>query len=169
MKIEKRASPNHGSRGGRAINLLVLHADASPTADASLAWCCDPASKVSYHAIAGRSGRLFELVPDDRSAWHAGISEHPGSGVVGSRGPCVNAHSLGFCFSNKQNGVEFFTDAQLAAGALWVAAKMKAHPLVTLDRITTHEACARPRGRKHDPGPHFDVPDFLARVKSILR
>lgn len=170
MKIEtSHPSPNFGSRHGRALNLLVLHADGSRSIDSTLDWCASRASKVSYHTVVGRSGRLFGLVSTDHSAWHAGISEYPGSTVTGPKGPCVNAHSVGLCLSNAQDGKEPFADAQLAAAALYAASLLAAFPLITLDRIVTHAAVARPVGRKHDPAPAgpFDLADFVARVRSI--
>ena len=162
MKVESRPSPNFNSRPPNvAVDCVVLHADADASIDASLDWCCDPKSKVSYHAIIGRTGRIFSLVPGSKRAWHAGVSAFMGRANV-------NDFSIGLSFGNRNDGVERYTDAQYAAGALYVASLIAAFPLITLDRITTHAAIALPAGRKTDPGPCFDVPGFVDRIRSIL-
>lgn len=66
-------SPNIGGR--IEPTLIVLHDTASPLAsDGSISWLCNPQSKVSAHFVVGRDGRVTQLVPCDRAAWHAGQS-----------------------------------------------------------------------------------------------
>lgn len=162
MKVESRPSPNWNERpAGVPVDTIVVHADADASVDASLEWCCDPKSRVSYHCLIGRTGRIFSLVPAAKRAWHAGVSQFLGRSNV-------NDFSVGLSFGNRNDGVERYTDAQYSAGALYVASLMAAFPLITLDRITTHAEIALPRGRKTDPGPCWDMPGFLDRVRSIL-
>lgn len=162
MKVESHPSPNYNERPhGVAVDCIVVHADADANIDTSLAWLSNPASKVSYHTLIGRTGRIFALVPGAKRAWHAG-----GSAFMGRAN--VNDFSIGLSFGNRNDGVERYTDAQYTAGALYVASLMAAFPLITLGRITTHAEIALPRGRKTDPGPCFDMPGFIDRIRSIL-
>lgn len=153
MKIITRSSPNQNARPniGGAVTLLVLHADAHP--DASPAgekvvadWCCDPAAKVSYHAIVSRDGTtITSLVPVHRRAWHAGVSEWEGRSNV-------NDFSIGICLANRNDG-EPHPVPQLRAAAAYCAALVVRYPkLVNPDgslRIVRHLDVAP--GRKTDP------------------
>lgn len=153
-----KGTGNWGPRPrGAVVSCLVLHADAADEVRKSIAWIQNPASKVSYHAIVGRTGIIYGLVAPQNRAWHAGVSEFGGV-------PNCNDYSVGLCFSNRCDGAEPYTDAALDAGAYYAASMMLIFPALTSQRITTHEEVARPRGRKHDPGPRFDATDFLGRV-----
>ena len=50
----------------------ILHYTGMPTGAQALAWLCDPASEVSSHYFVWEDGRVVQLVPEDRRAWHAG-------------------------------------------------------------------------------------------------
>lgn len=161
MKLIQRPSPNSGLRPhGAAIDCIVLHATADSDTEASVRWCCTPASKVSYHAIVDRDGTVFSLVSPDRRAWHAGVSSFAGR-------PDCNDYSIGLSFGNKNDGHEAYTDVQYAVGAALVAAWMKLYPAITLERITTHAAIALPAGRKTDP-IKFDLERFRSLVSTEL-
>lgn len=159
MKITALASPNHGARPkDTAIDCVVLHADASSNAAASISWIRSEKSKVSYHSLIDRDGQVYRFVETSRRAWHAGVSE-----FMGRRN--VNDFAIGLAFANKNDGVESYTDLQYQIGAAVVAAWMRVYPKITLDRITTHAAIAP--GRKNDP-LGFDMPRFLDLVKQEL-
>jgi N-acetylmuramoyl-L-alanine amidase len=161
MRVISRPSPNWSPRKvGTIVDTVILHADASDNADASIAWCCDPRSKVSYHTVVTPGGRIYSLVPARHKAWHAGVSEFKGRANV-------NEFSVGLCFGgNRNDGVDPYPDAQVTAAALYVHSLMQAEPAITFDRITTHRHIARPAGRKSDP-KGFDVPDFIEQVRSL--
>lgn len=167
-QIHQRPSPHHRARGAARTSVVVLHADASRDVAATLSWLADPASKVSYHFVVGRTGQIYQCVPLWRAAYHAGVSEHPGATV----GSSVNNASVGLCFSNAQDGREPFTESALHAGARLVAHIARECPGVVVDgvvQMTTHEACARPKGRKRDPGPLFDMARFAALVREAMQ
>ena len=158
MDIDWRESPNHNARpGGTKIDCIVLHADAAHTAASSISWIQSPGSKVSYHYLLGRRGEVYQFVKDERRAWHAGVSSFLG------RADCNN-YSLGVSFSNACDGREPYPSAQIEAGVVLVRELIAKHPAITVARIVTHQACALPPGRKHDPGPLFPLASFLSRV-----
>jgi N-acetylmuramoyl-L-alanine amidase len=147
-------SPNHSARPpGVAPRLIVLHADAGQSDAGTLAWCADPASKVSYHALVGRRGSLYTLVPFTRKAWHAGVSAWQGIANV-------NDFSLGFAFANRHDGAEPLTPGQI--DVMLGLVEGWARGVVTLEAVTTH-ADVSP-GRKTDPlkCPGFHFPDYEA-------
>lgn len=132
-------SPNHNSRNGQAVQVIVLHADAAPTEKSCLSWIQSSESKVSYHTLVGRDGAIYTVVPYDRRAWHAGKAVWNGH-------KDVNGISIGVCLSNKNNGIEGITAAQ-KAGVQKVIADIRARygPIP----VTTHAAVSP--GRKTDP------------------
>lgn len=160
--IAVKNSPNQSARtAGVVLRAIVLHADVASAAKISIDWLMRPEAKASYTVIVERDGSLTQLVPDERKAWHAGKASFLGR-------TDVNDFSFGICFSNRQDGVEPFTEAAIARGVEIVAAWMKKYPTIGLDGITTHEAVARPMGRKSDPGPLFPVAQFITRVRRAL-
>jgi N-acetylmuramoyl-L-alanine amidase len=100
----------------------------------------------------GRDGSVYRLVPDTRRAWAVGKSAW--RGVTD-----VNGVSLNLAFSNRNNGKELLTDAQIVA-AQRVIADWKAK--WQIEDVTTHKIVARPVGRKSDPeaAPNFVLEMF---------
>ncbi|WP_457798854.1 thiamine phosphate synthase [Methylocystis sp. S23] len=66
-------SPNHGPRA-KPVSALVLHYTGMPTAEGALELLCSPIREVSAHYFVEESGRVLQLVPEERRAWHAGVS-----------------------------------------------------------------------------------------------
>ena len=143
-------SPNHNDRRGQAVKVIVLHADAAPTEKSCLSWVQSSESKVSYHALVGRDGKVYTMVPYDRRAWHAGKAEW--NGVKD-----VNGVSIGLCFSNKNDGKEPLTDAQRKAMRSLIADIRRKYGHLS---VTTHAKVSP--GRKNDPEqvPGFDLKDY---------
>jgi len=156
VKVVTVASPNFNKRPA-PVDCIVLHADAASNAQASVSWIKAKESKVSYHALVDRDGTVYRFVEPSQRAWHAGVSAFEGN-------PDVNNFSLGLAFANRCDGEEPYTAFQYASGAEVVLEWMALYPAITLSRITTHEAIALPVGRKHDPGPLFDLAHFLMIV-----
>jgi N-acetyl-anhydromuramyl-L-alanine amidase AmpD len=148
----ERPSPNQNARS-HPVRLIVLHNDASPKESATISWTRTPESKVSYHVLIGRDGTPYRLVPDERRAWAVGVSLWQGV-------KDVNGISLNLAFSNRNDGKEPLTEAQLAAAKSVIADWRSRWPI---EAVTTHKLVARPIGRKHDPeaAPNFRLQDFL--------
>ncbi len=69
-------SPNHAPRPeGAVVDILVLHYTELPLQE-SLDILCDGARehRVSSHYVLDVDGTTYRLVPEDRTAWHAGKS-----------------------------------------------------------------------------------------------
>jgi N-acetyl-anhydromuramyl-L-alanine amidase AmpD len=105
--------------------------------------------KVSAHYMIARDGTLYRLVPEDRVAWHAGMSRFRNL-------EDVNRYFFGVEFIGSEH--DFFTDAQYRTGASLLADLMRRYPIAT-HMITGHEIVSTERVRpdpKHDPGQCFD-------------
>ena len=151
--ILQKPTPHKSSREGHKVSLVVIHGDAGKTDDGTIAWLADPASKVSYHYLIGRNGRVYQFVPEQQKAWHAGISSYNGEKVVNS----VNPFSIGICFANNGTGAEGYTDIQYVEGAKLLAAVCKRHNL-PLHRVRGHWEVSP--GRKTDPWLWFNWEHF---------
>jgi N-acetylmuramoyl-L-alanine amidase len=146
-------SPNHSARPAGVIpSLLVLHATAGRDEQSDVYWCCQPESRVSYHLIVGRKGKVYVLVPFVRRAWHAGVSSWNGRANV-------NDYSLGLAFANRHNGEERLTDVQIAVMQALIQGLRDRYRITD---VVTH-AMVAPQ-RKDDPAriPNFSLADYAA-------
>lgn len=90
-------SPNQSDRNDCEPTLLVVHYTAALSDDGALRWLRMPESRVSAHFMVARDGRVTQLVPLDRAAWHAGLSEWT---YKGARRRNVNDYSIGVELGN---------------------------------------------------------------------
>lgn len=142
-------SPNSDSRNGADIDTIVLHHTASNDGKTDLAWMRNPASKVSAHYMVDTDGKVYQLVGDDKRAWHAGKGELHGVPTD------VNARSIGIEIVNDGSGKTAFTEAQYKALTQLVG-YLKQEYKVPMDNVLGHKDVAVPKGRKSDPAANFD-------------
>ncbi|MEX0921910.1 MAG: N-acetylmuramoyl-L-alanine amidase [Rhodovibrionaceae bacterium] len=161
QKIEQRPSPNHNERSpGRSVDILLLHYTGMRSGAEALARLCDPAAKVSAHYLIEEDGRLFQMVPEDRRAWHAGLACWGGDSDV-------NGCSLGIELVNPGHefGYRSFPEAQMRS-LLGLAEELcRRHPIPS-HRVLGHSDVAPLR--KEDPGELFDWPRLAAAGLGIL-
>ncbi len=148
MRLVDCRSPNHDARpSGAVIDMLVLHYTGMKTADEALARLCDPEAKVSAHYTVGTDGRIYAHVPEERRAWHAGVSFWAGEANV-------NGCSIGIELVNP--GHEFgyvpFAEKQIAA-LIDLARDILVRHAIPPSRVLGHSDVAP--GRKSDPGELF--------------
>ena len=75
--------------------------------DAALDKLCDPKAKVSAHYLINREGFIWQLVEDNKVAWHAGVSRWLNR-------KNLNETSIGIelCNPGHENNYINFTDTQ---------------------------------------------------------
>ena len=76
MKINVIYSPNFDQkkRSSKSIKLLVIHYTGMQSERESIMRLCNPKYKVSSHFVINQNGKIYRLVQDDQTAWHAGKS-----------------------------------------------------------------------------------------------
>lgn len=158
MNIIQHPSPNFGERrDGARPEMIVLHYTAMPTAQAALARLSDPAFEVSAHYLIGRCGQIWQMVDEEKRAWHAGAGAWGGLGDVNSR-------SIGIELSN--SGAEPFSEL-LMASLEALLADLMARWGIPAQNIIGHSDMAP--GRKIDPGARFDWPRLEQQGMARLR
>ena len=142
-----RPSPNHDDRGSAPIDILLLHYTGMDSAEAALSRLCDPAAKVSAHYTIDQDGAVYAMVPEERRAWHAGLSCWAGARDINARSigiELVNpGHEFGYCA---------FPAAQIEALILLAREILARHPIPAW-RVLGHSDVAP--ARKIDPGELF--------------
>jgi AmpD protein len=101
--------------------------------------------RVSAHCVIYRDGRIWQYVPFDKRAWHAGLSLFDG------RDKC-NDFSIGIELEGADDVP--FTEAQYQALSRLCHWLLRQYPALAPERILGHSDIAS--GRKTDPGPAFD-------------
>lgn len=142
------SSPNHDARPPDVRpSLLVLHYTGMPSAAAAIARLCDPAAAVSAHYVIDERGRVTQLVPEERRAWHAGLG---GWQALTD----VNGHSIGIELVNPGHewGYRPFPDAQIESLIELASAIRDRHGLPP-GAVIGHSDTAP--ARKTDPGELF--------------
>ena len=147
--IEK-PSPNRDERPAESgpIDTLVLHYTGMVSAEAALARLTDAQARVSAHWCVGEDGTLWRLVPEERRAWHAGLSVWRGR-------RSVNDFSIGIELVNPGHelGYRPFPPAQMEALVELARAIVARHPSDPRN-VVAHADIAP--ARKQDPGELFD-------------
>jgi N-acetylmuramoyl-L-alanine amidase len=83
-------SPNHGPRQGgrngleRRPDSIILHYTGMADAASALLWLSNPLSEVSCHYFVFEDGRIWQMVPESRRAWHAGRGSWQGESDMNS-------------------------------------------------------------------------------------
>ena len=73
--INKFRSPNYNRRKAAKIKYIILHYTALSDAKNAIAFLCNKENKVSCHYLISQTGDVYNLVPEDMRAWHAGLSK----------------------------------------------------------------------------------------------
>ncbi len=141
-------SPNHGERkDGRRPDMLILHYTGMPVEAEALQWLANPISQVSAHYFVFEDGRVWQMVPEARRAWHAGMSSW-GSEID------INSASIGIEIANPGHpgGLPAYGEEQIEA-LIRLCRDLVARWRIPADRVLAHSDVAP--GRKLDPGERF--------------
>ena len=87
---------------------IIIHYTAGSSGKSSAKYLARPDVKASAHIVIDRSGEIWQLVPFDTKAWHAGKSEFCGRKYY-------NQYSIGIELDNvgwvEKNGTDFYSPA----------------------------------------------------------
>ncbi len=141
-------SPNHEPRKGVARpDILLLHYTGMASTQAALERLCDPGPRVSSHYLVFEDGRIFQLVPEARRAYHAGASYWEGSTDINSRSVGIEIGNQGHDF-----GCPAFPDGQIER-VIALCRDIVARWSIAPWHVLAHSDIAP--NRKRDPGEVF--------------
>lgn len=143
--MEFLGSPNQSLRK-KNVDMIIIHATASPTLESAVSWLRSPLSEASAHYVIGKDGHTVQLVQEARKAWHAGKS-------VWKKQSDLNQNSIGIELVNKNDGKDPYPDKQIEALQNLIKDIQEKYPNITDDRILGHNQVSP--GRKTDPGVLF--------------
>jgi len=131
LKIIQSPSPNFDERT-LPISLLILHYTGMVTGEAALERMCEPDAKVSAHYMVEEDGRIFQLVEEDKRAWHAGVSEWQGETNINSNSMGIEIVNGGHDHPNEDGSLPDFPDVQINAVIALSKDIMKRHGELTV-------------------------------------
>jgi N-acetylmuramoyl-L-alanine amidase len=147
-EAEVRVSPNINERRGPApVDILLLHYTGMANGQGAEDWLCNLESGVSCHYIIHEDGRVVQMVPESKRAWHAGKSSWHGEADINSRSVGIEVVNGGHDF-----GLPEYPDAQIAA-VIALSKDILARHAIPAERVLAHSDVAP--GRKRDPGELF--------------
>jgi N-acetylmuramoyl-L-alanine amidase len=128
--------------------MLVLHYTGMTSAEAALDRLCDQSARVSAHYVVEEDGTIWRLVPEERCAFHAGLSCWAGE-------TDLNAVSIGIEIVNPGHewGYCQYPDVQMTAIERLCRDILCRRPIPP-HRVVGHSDIAP--DRKSDPGELFD-------------
>lgn len=133
-------SPNHNER---RPNYVIIHDTSNDNVERPLKTLTDPAREVSAHYLIGRDGTLYQLVDENRRAWHAGQSYWGGL-------TDLNSASIGIELDN--TGDEPYAEPQIDR-LIALLKELQARYRIPSSNILGHGDIAL--RRKVDPGRQF--------------
>lgn len=136
------------------IDMIVLHStETRSLAETAQCFMSEKERNVSVHYVVDRDGKIYQFVPEDRSAFHAGKSHW--RLVDGSEVSNINSRSIGIEFQRGPG--ETFTPAQIQAGLL-LTQDIKERHNIDPHNVVFHSDIAPER--KSDPGMDFPAELF---------
>ncbi len=141
-------SPNYDDRPESGpVNMVVLHYTGMKSGEEALARLCDPAAKVSAHYLIEEDGCVYSLVPEEKRAWHAGVSSWKGWSNINHRSLGIELVNPGHEF-----GYRPFPEVQIES-LLMLLDDIKKRHKIRPDCYVGHSDIAP--DRKEDPGELF--------------
>lgn len=145
---ETIAAPNHDARrGGARPEILLLHYTGMESGATALERLSGEEAQVSSHYFVEEDGRIVQLVPEERRAWHAGVSWWRGRDDVNSRSIGIEIVNPGH-----EHGYRAFPDVQIDA-VIRLCRDCVARWAISARNVLGHSDVAPTR--KEDPGELF--------------
>lgn len=185
--IPFRMSPNHGEE--YIPKLIVIHYTAGPSLVQAVDWLSNPQSKASAHVVIGRDGTIAQIVPFNRIAWHAGVSEWNGMRNLNQYAIGIELENAGRLTQHGERwrawfGQEYTQEDVLVANHKNENTSSGWHLYTPTQIQVTMEVCLClaqaynitdiighddiSPGRKSDPGPAFPMGSFQSRLTGRL-
>ncbi len=144
--IHNFKSPNYNNRKTNKINFIIIHYTALESISKSLNYLCSEKNKVSCHYLISKNGDIFNLVSENKRAWHAGHSFWNGQ-------IDINSNSIGIELDYNPIKTNIKYSKKLRSSLLNLLFVIKKKYNISKMNILAHSDIAP--YRKIDPGKNF--------------
>jgi len=161
VEIIFQQTPNYskGRRGHKIIG-IINHITAG-LMPGTLSWLCNPQARASSHYLITKKGKIYQLVKDEDTAWHAGIVNRPRWPLYNGINP--NFRTIGIEHESRGEGL---TEAQYLA-TLYIHRLMIQRYGIPIDVNHIIGHCLTDSvNRPNDPGPNFPWERLFNDLKS---
>lgn len=142
-------SPNFEERrNGARASILLMHYTGLASCVRAIDWLSRPESKVSCHYVIDADGTIWQMVAENKRAWHAGVGSWHGDCDINSASIGIEIHNPGH-----DGGYPDFPEVQMSAVTA-LSADIITRNGIRPERVLAHSDIAP--GRKIDPGEKFD-------------
>ncbi len=147
-------SPNFNERPeGTEVKYLILHYTGMATGQEALNRLCDPDAKVSAHYLVEEDGRIISLVPEEKRAWHAGVSYWDGDTDINGLSIGIEIVNPGHDGPNYKGNYRKYPEIQMKS-VIQLCQEVLSRYEIKPYHIFGHSDVAP--DRKIDPGEFFD-------------
>ena len=147
MKLNKKfRSPNFNIRKSKKLLFIVIHYTAIKSYKKAIAHLCNPENKVSCHFLISQKGNIYNLVDENKRAWHAGDA-------YWKKYTDINSLSLGIELDYSENKENNTFSKKMINSLLVLVEELKHKYSINSNNILGHSDIAP--FRKIDPGPKF--------------
>lgn len=185
-QIIHKESPNESGHFSNGLpDTIIIHYTAGGSAESSADWLCSPEAQASAHIVIGKEGEIFQLLPFNKIAWHAGRShwkdrnglnkysigieianagplEKRANGYFTSFGKAIEPENVVLAAHKNGGGErawEAYTEAQILAIEKICSLLKQAYQI---KEILGHDDIAP--ARKEDPGPAFPLTTLQNKI-----
>ncbi|MDG1708044.1 MAG: N-acetylmuramoyl-L-alanine amidase, partial [Emcibacteraceae bacterium] len=151
MKV--RNSPNCNERSGNGIKYLIIHYTGMRTAEEAIDRLCDAQAEVSAHYLIKEDGEIISMVPEQKRAWHAGLSKWEGDVDINDLSVGIELANTGHPYEGYDSVYTKFPDAQMSALINLTQNIVNRHQIKPCYILGHSDIAWR---RKIDPGELFD-------------
>ncbi len=159
MDIIQSPSLNFNDRKQK-LDVLILHYTGMEDGPSALERMQDEAAEVSAHYMVDVDGTVFQLVAEDKRAWHAGRGSWQGDEDLNSRSIGIEIVNGGHNIPLPDGSLPPYTRVQIDA-VIALCKGIVARNHIPQTRIVGHSDIAPTR--KEDPGEHFPWEEFASQ------
>ena len=146
-------SANFDNRSVTKIKYLIMHYTGMINGADALEKLCDPKSKVSAHYLIEENGEVYQLVNEDKRAWHAGVARWEGDEDINDISIGIEIVNSGHAYAGYESIYKGFPEVQMTQ-VVSLAQKIIDRHKIKPHYVLGHSDVAW--RRKIDPGELFD-------------
>lgn len=155
MKAVK--SLNYNDRTSSTVKYLIFHYTGMATGAAALERLCDPEASVSAHYLIEEDGTVFNLVDEEKRAWHAGVSKWENDTDINDLSIGIEIVNPGHSYPGYVGGYRAFPEIQMDSVKKLSLVIIGRHAIKPFHVLGHSDVAWR---RKIDPGELFDWRDL---------